>query len=82
MRNTRDGNLVEIGHGILEARGSGKEIGQSLEAPGFFRFLDYLYLPVPLEELTIEQVLVINRYRERYIKKRTINSITGEKLER
>lgn len=53
--------MKDLGHGIY----LGDElVCEELRAKGYLRFLDVLWLPVPLSQLSPEQILVINRFRE------------------
>lgn len=58
---TKAENCEDLGFGIF--RYSGVET-ESLEASGLERFLDELWLPCSLSELSEEQIFVINRHRE------------------
>lgn len=55
----------DLGAGVLFA--ACEKVGAALVARGYIRFLDRLYLPCSLSELTQEQILVVNRFRERSI---------------
>lgn len=67
MTSFREESLLDLGCGIIDARHADGLVRQSLEERGFRRFLDHIYIPVSLEELSRDQVLILNRYRERFI---------------
>lgn len=63
-----DYRLIEVGHGIYyhrSARTRGVPGPPSLTISGVLhqRFMDYLYTPMPLDELDARQVQVLNRLR-------------------
>jgi len=60
-----DGEIRSLGHDILWC---GATDPSHEKIVGRTRFLDHLWLPSALAELTPEQILVINRYRESVIK--------------
>lgn len=57
---------VPLGEGILEYRGSDNSILSAL-SQSHHRFLDYLWLPAAISEITPAQVSITNRFRENQI---------------
>jgi hypothetical protein len=55
--------VTDIGHGILHYNGNDQSQLDSLRC--YSRFLNVLWLPCSLNELSPEQILITNRFRER-----------------